>query len=157
MVQRSWNHLRSHEMCRVSCPMRTVTIPTSRVRPRCSGNKSDKKIELSDYHLRAERQDRENRRWNELERKNREEEAWLHDLRLAGTKTRKNISGSPFNPITGKIDDTDSGAALRKRDDMTRQRAYDRTMRMTKASNSPFNPITGADYIEQPRPIPTAY
>jgi len=115
------------------------------------------KMELADYHLRAERQDRENRRWHALEQKKRDEEARLHDLRFTGAKTRKNISGSAFNPITGQIDNTNSGTALRKRDDITRQRAFERTKWMTKANNSPFNPITGADYSEQPRPIPTAY
>lgn len=115
------------------------------------------KQEVADYHLRAERQERETRRWDSLETKAREEELYLHTMRVTGEKTRKNISGAAFNLITHKIDQNDSGRALQERDTSTRNRAYERTKRMTRANNSSYNPITGADYGEVARPMPTAY
>jgi hypothetical protein len=108
--------------------------------------------DLAHEHLRMERLERDDRRWQKMDSQVRSQEGYLHQLRKTGMKTRKNISGAAFNPITLKINEDGNGAALREMDLMVRQRAMHRTIKMASRSNSTYDPITGADYNFAARP-----
>lgn len=100
-------------------------------------------------NLRDERLHRENVRWESMDCQTRAEEEYLHRLRVTGTKSRRNQSGSPFNPITLQLMDTEEGRLQQQTDSQIRARAQSRMSRLQKFDSGLYNTITG-------EPIPFA-
>lgn len=97
-------------------------------------------------NLRGERLMKDNTRWEAMEEQARIQEEYMHQLRQTGAKTRKNISGGAFNPVTLHAHCGEGGRALNESEDAMRDRAKRRTNNMQRAGNSMFNPITGTPY-----------
>ena len=96
-------------------------------------------------NLRDERLARDDMRWAMMDQEAKDEEDRNQRHRIEGTKTKKNQSGMPFNPITFKVRDDPAGRALLERDGKIKDRAVRRMARTYAAGNSSFNPITGCD------------
>ena len=70
--------------------------------------------------------EREDERWERIEREKAEEEAKWQAVREKGEKARRNHNSVPYNPLTLAYNETDEGKRLRHADDLIRWRAAQR-------------------------------
>lgn len=104
------------------------------------------KRDLAAAHLREERLTRDNTRWETLDDQARIQEERVHRMRETGQKTKKNMSGVAFNPLSHQTHNTDQGRQLAREDENYKARAELRAKNMQRAGSGGFNPITGAPY-----------
>lgn len=67
----------------------------------------------------------------------------LEHMRLAGTKSKSNVGGSPFNIINLQYDHSHDGQRLRRLDEVKEFRRKLRSAFLAKKNHFGFDPITG--------------
>mmetsp|Transcript_22675 Transcript_22675/g.44893 ORF Transcript_22675/g.44893 Transcript_22675/m.44893 type:complete len:218 (+) Transcript_22675:32-685(+) len=103
-------------------------------------------------------EERDNKRWAEMEMEARRKEEQFALWRATGQKNRNNQTSAPFNPVTLTIEPSSRGDALRQTDEMIRFRAMVRMKELNSRTNGTHNPITGQllPVVELPkRPPPS--
>tara|TARA_A100001015_G_C14772671_1_gene625889 strand:- start:136 stop:789 length:654 start_codon:yes stop_codon:yes gene_type:complete len=87
--------------------------------------------------------EREEARWQQIERAQEAERAKWNKIREEGARNRTNVNSVPYNPVTLRYNDNEEGDDLRKSDNLVRVRAAQRAKILHDRGNSGFNPITG--------------
>ena len=87
--------------------------------------------------------EREEARWQQIERAQEVERSKWDKIRNEGARNRTNVNSVPYNPVTLRYNDNEEGDDLRKSDNLVRVRAAQRAKILHDRGNSGFNPITG--------------
>ena len=88
--------------------------------------------------------EREEARWQQIERAQEAERSKWDRIRNEGARNRTNVNSVPYNPVTLRYNDNEEGDDLRKSDNLVRVRAAQRAKILHDRGNSGFNPITGS-------------
>eukprot|EP00944_MAST-04C_sp_MAST-4C-sp1_P001358 g1358.t1 len=88
--------------------------------------------------------EREEARWQQIERAQEAERSKWDRIRNEGARNRTNVNSVPYNPVTLRYNDNKEGDDLRKSDNLVRVRAAQRAKILHDRGNSGFNPITGS-------------
>ena len=88
--------------------------------------------------------EREEARWQQIERAQEAERSKWDKIRNEGARNRTNVNSVPYNPVTLRYNDNEEGDDLRKSDNLVRVRAAQRAKILHDRGNSGFNPITGS-------------
>ena len=100
--------------------------------------------------------EREESRWQQIEKSQDAEQAKWNQIRETGDRNRRNVNSVPYNPISLNYNNNQDGDKLRLSDDMVRFRAAHRAKQLRDRDTCGFNPITGESVMQvQVPPKPT--
>ena len=83
--------------------------------------------------------EREEARWQQIERAQEAERSKWDRIRNEGARNRTNVNSVPYNPVTLRYNDNEEGVICRKSDNLVR---LVNARRFYTSGNSGFNPIT---------------
>ncbi|CBJ25482.1 conserved unknown protein [Ectocarpus siliculosus] len=119
----------------------------------------ERKVQIND-NRRQLRVEREGKRWEDMEKKEGDDEQRWNRLRDEGEKSKKNKSGVPYNMISLRYNDGLDGDRLEYADNVTKHRAQVRSNNLTRLGDSRcgYNILTGQpreEIVDPPVPKPS--